>query len=284
MTDLLADYTEYSSDTRAASVYRTWKRQNPGEARQWETFDTELKAGNRPAPPTLKTSYGQSLVGAGVIYLHATETPAQPTPPGPVPEQYGQLGLYQLADSLEAQTHLTDGTYTGPIIADWHDGNFPLIHNQGYIYTQAPVGTPGGNIDLTQPQAFLDKYLPLAAQTKAIGLFVDNVQPSVGPNMVTFLQYVYPKVHQAGYKLGGNVSISGSPHSDADSDGRSWVANVKTYAPYLDLVMLEGWQECLYGPASAGIPCKRLRGTDYYQCWDGWQQALTDAQPFTQLM
>ena len=97
MTDLLADYTEYSSDTRAASVYRTWKRQNPGEARQWETFDTELKAGNRPAPPTLKTSYGQSLVGAGVIYLHATETPAQPTPPGPVPEQYGQLGLYQLA-------------------------------------------------------------------------------------------------------------------------------------------------------------------------------------------
>jgi hypothetical protein len=239
--------------------------------------------GPKRTPRDLQSA-GAELVQATAAYVQAVEDAFVTQPPPTEPPVEGQgvpLGLYQLGDSLEQQTHLTDSTYTGPIIADWHDGNWPQARDRGYIYTQAPQGTPGGNIDLGNPQAFLDTYLPIIESHGGIGLFLDNVQPSCGPQLVSFLEYVYPRVRDAGYLFGGNVSISDSPLTDASDDGRGWVKNVQLYAPYLDLLMLEGWQQCLYGPEADGIPCLRLRGNDYMQHWDEWQQAIGAAKEHT---
>ena len=87
MADLLAGYAEFSKDSRAASVFGTWKRHNPGESSKWDAFDKAILAGGNPTPPSLTTSYGQALVDAGKLYLDAAKPAPAPSPdPTPTPD------------------------------------------------------------------------------------------------------------------------------------------------------------------------------------------------------
>lgn len=78
---LLDDYKRFSTDARASSYFRSWTKSNPRESTSWLTFDSALKAGQQPTPPTLVTSYGKSLVDAGIIYLNGSPVVVPPDPP-----------------------------------------------------------------------------------------------------------------------------------------------------------------------------------------------------------
>jgi hypothetical protein len=213
---------------------------------------------------------------------------ATPAPtPAPVPPSGGRVGLYQLADSLGVQSHLLGGTYTGPIVANLDDVvllNRATVATSklGFVYTGAATSDsiPGSLIDLTNPQAWLTKWLPVAAQY-GVGLMIDNVQPSLGPNLLSFLKTVYPACAAKGVLLMGNVSVSDSPLTNAASTGMAWKTNAATYGPYLDWLMLEGWQENLWPVSDTKL---RVRGTATDQQWDAWQSCVKGAPAGKRLM
>ena len=81
----LTEYQEFVNDMSASSAFSQWKKQNPKEYTTWQAFDKGVQNGSQPTPPVLKTKFGQGMVDAGIMYLHAWDSPDAPVPvPPPV--------------------------------------------------------------------------------------------------------------------------------------------------------------------------------------------------------
>jgi hypothetical protein len=76
-------FRQYVSDIEASSAFGKWRQANPGEYGKWASYRDALLSGGNPAPPTLGTAFGRSLVDAG--RMAAPEAPPPPPPPPPPP-------------------------------------------------------------------------------------------------------------------------------------------------------------------------------------------------------
>lgn len=250
---------------------------------------------------TTKLVDGQHTIEArsadGTVESSVTVTTANGVKPPPTSSS--GLAMVAYGGSLASKSHLKDGTYA-VVVGDWRDA--PLlatVSGEGYAYTVTTDGPtqanaaefvildPLGNSGL--PGALTpDKYIAKCAALKAAnpglkGIFLDNCValgndlPTVNQRRggVTEAQFlaaikqVSAGLASHGLKWTANTGgfISGDNRSN---DGSLWILWAQTIAPYFAHLVCENWQEATFHVP----PVKRLRGTAWYQQWDGWQRCV----------